>query len=60
MDRYLHQRTGGMIGSLLRLIRSAAIQAILDGTERITRTTLDCIDVDMAASTASQKTGGPR
>jgi hypothetical protein len=60
MDRYLHQRTGGMIGSLLRLIRSAAIQAILDGTERITRTTLDGIDVDMAASTASQKTGGPR
>ncbi len=60
MDRYLHQRTGGMIGSLLRLIRSAAIQAILDSTERITRTTLDCIDVDMAASTASQKTGNPR
>jgi hypothetical protein len=60
MDRYLHQRTGGMIGSLLRLIRSAAIQAIPDGTERITRTTLDGIDVDMAASTASQKTGGPQ
>jgi len=60
MDRYLHQRTGGMIGSLLRLIRSAAIQAILDGTERITRTTLESIDVDMAASTASQKTGSAR
>jgi hypothetical protein len=26
-----------MIGSLLRLIRSAAIQAVIDGTERITR-----------------------
>jgi hypothetical protein len=37
----LHRRTGGMIGSLLRLIRGAAIQAVLDGTEEISRTTLD-------------------
>ena len=35
---YLHQRTGGMIGSLSHLIRGAAIQAIDDGTEQITRT----------------------
>ncbi|MFG2638081.1 TniB family NTP-binding protein [Streptomyces sp. NPDC048362] len=34
---YLHQRTAGRIGSLTRLIRQAAITAICDGTERITR-----------------------
>jgi len=38
-----------MIGSLLRLTRSAAVQALLDGTEAITRKTLDAIDVDIAA-----------
>ena len=32
--RYLHQRTGGMIGSLSHLIRGAAIQAILPGPRR--------------------------
>jgi len=50
---YLHRRTTGMIGSLLRLIRSAAIQAVLDGTEQITRKTLDSIDVDIAAESTS-------
>ena len=49
LDRYLHQRTTGMIGSLLRLIRSAAIQAVVDGTEAITRDSLDAIEVDIAA-----------
>lgn len=34
---YLHQRTAGRIGSLTRLIRQAAITAISDGTERITK-----------------------
>ncbi|MFK0238999.1 TniB family NTP-binding protein [Streptomyces vinaceus] len=38
---YLHQRTAGRIGSLTRLIRQAAITAIHDGTERITKTTLE-------------------
>jgi hypothetical protein len=52
LDDYLHRRTTGMIGSLLRLIRSAAIQAVLDGTERITRATLDSVNVDIAAETA--------
>src|SRR3989440_11998658 len=33
LARYLHQRTGGMIGSLSHLIRAAAISAILDGSE---------------------------
>ena len=52
LDGYLHQRTTGMIGSLLRLIRGAAIQAVLDGTEKITRASLDSIGVDIASETA--------
>jgi hypothetical protein len=50
---YLHQRTGGMIGSLLWLIRSAAIQAVIDGTERVTRKAMDTIPVDIASQAAS-------
>ena len=52
LEEYLHRRTGGMIGSLLRLIRGAAIQAVLDGTEKITRASLDSIGVDVASETA--------
>lgn len=44
-----------MIGSLLRLIRCAAIQAVLDGTERITRPALEQIELDIAA-----QQGAPR
>jgi hypothetical protein len=50
---YLHQRTGGMIGSLLWLIRSAAIQAVMDGTEQVTRKSMDAIPVDIASQAAS-------
>jgi AAA domain len=53
LDRYLHQRTSGMIGSLSHLIRAAAITAILDGTEEITRTLLDGIPVDHAAQSGA-------
>ncbi|MCX4444562.1 TniB family NTP-binding protein [Streptomyces albidoflavus] len=49
--QYLHQRTAGRIGSLTRLIRQAAITAISDGTERITKTTLDTIRLDHLAET---------
>ncbi|HZM68052.1 MAG TPA: hypothetical protein VFC16_17320 [Nakamurella sp.] len=49
LDRYLHQRTGGMIGSLSHLIRGAALEAIMDGTEKITRQLLDTVDLDHAA-----------
>jgi hypothetical protein len=55
LSTYLHQRTIGMIGSLLRLVRSAAVQAVIDGTERITRAGLDSIDIDVAAETARPK-----
>ena len=49
LSSYLHTRSGGMIGSLLRLIRSAAIQAVLDGSEAITKAKLESIPVDIAS-----------
>ena len=49
---YLHQRTHGMIGSLLWLIRGAAINAVNDGTEKITRKSLQSVSADLAAQTA--------
>jgi hypothetical protein len=56
---YLHQRTSGMIGSLLWLVRSAAIQAVIDGTEKITRTSMDAIPVDIASQAAGHGKGKP-
>ncbi len=49
--QYLHQRTAGRIGSLTRLIRQAAITAISDGTERITKQSLDAVQLDHLAET---------
>jgi hypothetical protein len=57
LDGYLHQRTGGMIGSLSHLIRGAAIDAILDSTEKITRRSLDSVGLDHAAQ--SRRKPGP-
>ena len=57
---YLHRRTRGMIGSLLWLLRDAACQAILDGTEKITRKSLDQIAVDMTAQAPPPRTAAPR
>ena len=57
---YLHRRARGMIGSLLWLIRDAACQAILDGTEKITRKSLDQIAVDMTAQAPPPRTGAPK
>jgi hypothetical protein len=56
--RYLHQRTGGMIGSLLWLIRSAAIQAVIDGTEQITKKAMDALQVDIASQMTGSRTRG--
>lgn len=39
-----------MIGSLLWLIRSAAIDAVLDGTEKITKKSLDTVDADITSN----------
>jgi hypothetical protein len=46
-----------MIGSLSHLIRGAAIDAILDSTEKITRRSLDSVGLDHAAQ--SRKPGPP-
>lgn len=48
---YLHARTGGMIGSLDQLIHEAANDAIIDGTETITKAHLDAVILDIAAQT---------
>lgn len=56
---YLHQRTAGRIGSLTRLIRQATITAIHDGTERITKTTLEAVRLDHHAETHQLKTRTP-
>ncbi|MGW3461362.1 TniB family NTP-binding protein [Streptomyces olivaceoviridis] len=49
MAGYLHTRTGGRIGSLSALIREAAITAILDGTEKITKKQLEAVQLDHLA-----------
>ncbi|MDQ0946317.1 hypothetical protein QFZ24_000240 [Streptomyces phaeochromogenes] len=51
LDRYLHNRADGMIGALSHAIRGAAIDAILGGTERVTKEALDEIPLDHAAET---------
>ncbi|MEU8549058.1 ATP-binding protein [Streptomyces roseoverticillatus] len=51
LDRYLHERAGGMIGGLSHAIRGAAIDAILSGTERVTKEALDVIPLDHTAET---------
>ncbi|GAB2497719.1 TniB family NTP-binding protein [Streptosporangium sandarakinum] len=56
LDEYLYRRTGGMIGSLSQLIRGAAILAIENGTEQISRDLLDVIPVDYAAERANVAT----
>ncbi|MEU6098984.1 hypothetical protein [Streptomyces sp. NPDC047079] len=48
MTGYLHERTGGLIGSLSQLIREAAVDAIDAGTEKITKRMLDEIELDHA------------
>lgn len=52
LDEYLYRRTAGMIGSLSQLVRGAAVLAIEDGTETITRELLDLVPVDHAAHQA--------
>ncbi|MEE6259103.1 ATP-binding protein [Plantactinospora sonchi] len=59
LDEYLHRRTAGMIGSLSHLIRGAAIDAILDGTEHITRAHLAAIRLDHAAETYASTRPSP-
>ncbi|MFD0034158.1 hypothetical protein ACFVJK_39205 [Streptomyces sp. NPDC127172] len=46
LSGYLHQRTGGMIGSLSHLVRAAAISAVLNESERITKDLLNETRID--------------
>ncbi|MFC9659959.1 ATP-binding protein [Nocardia sp. NPDC127606] len=48
-DQYLFHRTAGSIGSLKQLLTDAALDAIDDGRERITRAHLDAVVLDSAA-----------
>ncbi|WP_406080186.1 hypothetical protein [Micromonospora sp. NBC_00858] len=57
LAKYLHQRTSGMIGSLSYLIRAAAIRAILDGTETISRAAMDAVRIDHAAESSARRAG---
>ena len=50
LDEYLYRRSGGMIGSLSQLVRGAAILAIEDGSEQISKQLLDSVPVDYAAN----------
>ncbi|WP_338133422.1 ATP-binding protein [Streptomyces caniscabiei] len=58
LSKYLHQRTGCMIGSLSHLIRAAAISAILDGSERITKASLRNIRIDHNSESDSPPDAG--
>ena len=49
LSSHLYTRTGGNIGSLSQLVKKAAITAIQDGTERITKYLLETINIDIAA-----------
>ncbi|MFJ5843061.1 AAA family ATPase [Streptomyces shenzhenensis] len=55
LDTYLHERTSGLIGSLSQLIREAAIDAIDTGTEKITKKSLDAVELDHTAQQAQPK-----
>jgi hypothetical protein len=57
LDEYLYRRSSGMIGSLSQLVRGAAILAIEDGTEQITR---ELLDSPANYSTWSPSTSPPR
>ncbi|MFJ2879394.1 TniB family NTP-binding protein [Streptomyces sp. NPDC086796] len=52
LDRYLHDRTGGMIGSLSHLIRGAVLDAILTGSEEITKSGLNAIPLDHSSESS--------
>jgi hypothetical protein len=60
LDRYLHDRTGGMIGALSHVIRGAAIDAILTGTEAITKKSLAAIPLDHSAQSLTHLAAGTR
>lgn len=57
-QEYLYRRTKGMIGSLSHLVRGAAMEAILGGTERITQKLMNDILLDDAADEHKRRKHG--
>ncbi|WP_438272387.1 TniB family NTP-binding protein [Streptomyces bobili] len=57
LDRFLHTRTNGMIGTLSHQLRGAAIDAILTGAEKITKAGLLAVDLDI--SSRRKRPGSP-
>ncbi|GGK29571.1 hypothetical protein GCM10011583_71940 [Streptomyces camponoticapitis] len=49
LDRFIHTRTGGMIGTLSHQIRGAAVDAILGHSEKINKAGLLAVDLDIAS-----------
>jgi hypothetical protein len=58
LDRYLHDRTGGRIGALSHQVRGAAMDAILDGSGKITKAGLEAIPLDVAAEAPEFRSPG--
>lgn len=58
LDRYLHDRTGGLIGALSHQVRGAAMDAILDGSEKITKAGLEAVPLDVAAEAPEFRSPG--
>ncbi|WP_235502718.1 MULTISPECIES: TniB family NTP-binding protein [unclassified Kitasatospora] len=54
--KYLRQRTEGNISSLAELIRESAAEAVMTGTEAITRTVMNRIEINEHAQTAYNST----
>ena len=50
----------GTISGLTRLVRGAAIRAILGGQEQITRPLLDSVRIDHAAESATRRASSTR
>jgi hypothetical protein len=47
-----------MIGSLSHLVRGAAVEAVLTGSERITKATLEAVGIDHAAEQPHRRPRG--
>jgi Bacterial TniB protein len=60
LAKYLHRRTGGMIGSLSHLIRASAIRAILSETEAVTKKLMDNVRIDHAAESSTRRASSGR
>ncbi|WP_405773676.1 AAA family ATPase [Streptomyces sp. NBC_00859] len=56
---YIHLRTGGVMASLSQLVREAALAAVLDGSQTITKKLLSEIVLDVQATNASRPPHGP-